>query len=763
MNLDKSIINNDINKKFILSYLIEENKEIKRFFPLYNITVAKKCACNNIDCDQAGKHPKTLWRDNKNRSNRPINGQQGFATGDGIIVIDCDINEHVDGWMTLVTLAKSHGGIPETVTIITGSGGKHLYFRTNKRYKNRTRFADGLDLRAEGGYAVFPPSRHISGNNYRFDDDFHPDLVPVAELPIWLENILDQQESKACYDKNKNEIYDPFFVSDNEWEAIKESLNFISSDCSRDFWRKIGMCLFNTAREEAFEVWDSWAKKSSHIKRNNKRSIYNRKDNEYQWNTQFHFAPVNLPLEILEIAKIQPPEKDPILKSIEEKFLLPTTKSEDEFEKKAEKEGADEHILNAIEMSQGFIKKYYDFTIAHSRYAIKKLHFLAAFSAISVVAQSSFLSPTRCSLSLYQLGFANTGRGKDDVIYFLQNALMRVNEDLLSNGKYTSLNGLLMDLYDFNSKIQIADEAHTYLTPILKALPISPLYAINGELMKLWSHRDAIEGVKSKSFKIPSIQQPKLSIFALSSFAGIAYFKDKQAINSGFLNRFLVSIARENPQVQHENYREPVPESFIEFLQKIFKVSENEDAKNYKINFEEEIREHEPQRTVKKIMTWESEEAKKYFQNMVERIDKKRDGLTQSKAYEEHDMYSRYAEQIIRLASLHALGCSRGKVSLQDLKLAEKMVFTLAIDMLEFLDIDLKESQFSQYKKKILSFFKTQKRSSKSATLREITLVLGTKTAVAEETLDELVAQNVLAKKQIINKNSTVTKTYHLN
>jgi Bifunctional DNA primase/polymerase, N-terminal/Primase C terminal 2 (PriCT-2) len=762
MNLDKAIIDNEINKKFMLSYLIDENKEIKRFFPLYNITIAKKCACNNLDCDQAGKHPKVLWRDNKNRSKCPISGQQGFATGDGIIVLDCDINEHCDGWLSLVLLAKPHGGVPDTPTIITGSGGKHLYFRSKKKFKNKIRFADGLDLRAEGGYVVFPISKHISGNNYRFDDDLHPDSIPVADLPIWLEELLEQQEKNICYDKNKNEIYDPFYVSDNEWEVIKESLDFISSDCTRDEWRKIGMCLFNSAREEAFEVWDNWCKISVHIKRKN-RSIYNKKDNEFQWNTQFHFAPVNLPLEILEIAKIQPPEKDPILKSIEDKFLLPITKSEDEFEKKDEKEGDDEHLLEAVKMSHGFVKDYYNFAINHSRYAIKKLHFLAAFSAISAVAQSSFLSPTRCSLSLYQLGFANTGRGKDDVLYFLQNALMRVNENLLSNGKYTSLNGLLMDLYDFNSKIQIADEAHTYLTPILKALPTSPLYAINGELMKLWSHRDAIEGVKSKSFKIPSIQQPKLSMFALSSFAGIAYFKDKQAINSGFLNRFLVSIARENPQVQHENYREPVPESFVEFLQKIFKVSENEDAKSYKINFEEEIKDHEPQRVIKKIMAWDSEEAKKYFHTMVERIDLKRDRLTQSKSFEEHDMYSRYAEQIIRLASLHALGCARGKVSLLDLKLAEKMVFTLAVDMLEFLDVDLKDSQFSQYKRKILSFIKTQKRTTKSASLREVTLILGTKTSVAEETLDELVAQNILAKKQIINKNATVTKTYHLN
>jgi uncharacterized membrane protein len=82
--------------------------------------------------------------------------------------------------------------------------------------------------------------------------------------------------------------------------------------------------------------------------------------------------------------------------------------------------------------------------------------------------------------------------------------------------------------------------------------------------------------------------------------------------------------------------------------------------------------------------------------------------------------------------------------------------------MLEFLDIDLEETQFTKYKKKIISYFKTHKRKSNNATLREITQILGTKTNAAEETLEEMVSQNILSKKAITNKNHTVTKNYQL-
>jgi predicted HTH transcriptional regulator len=125
-------------------------------------------------------------------------------------------------------------------------------------------------------------------------------------------------------------------------------------------------------------------------------------------------------------------------------------------------------------------------------------------------------------------------------------------------------------------------------------------------------------------------------------------------------------------------------------------------------------------------------------------------------------MYSRYAEQIIRIASLHAIGRDDHHVNLNDIKLAEKMLYTLSLDMLEFLDIDLEETQFTKYKKKIVTYFKTHKRKTNNATLREITQILGTKTNAAEETLEEMVSQNILSKKAITNKNHTVTKNYQL-
>ncbi len=48
------------------------------------------------------------------------------------------------------------------------------------------RLGPGLDLKADGGYVVAPPSEHMSGQRYALSVDHHPDEVPLADAPDWL-------------------------------------------------------------------------------------------------------------------------------------------------------------------------------------------------------------------------------------------------------------------------------------------------------------------------------------------------------------------------------------------------------------------------------------------------------------------------------------------------------------------------------------------------------------------------------------------------
>ena len=99
----------------------------------------------------------------------------GLVTGQicgGYIVIDIDRNhrEGVDGYETLLSWQQETGiTIPETWTVITGTGGYHLYFKTDKWLRGSVNEDLGVDIRADGNMVVLPPSLHRNGNRYEWE------------------------------------------------------------------------------------------------------------------------------------------------------------------------------------------------------------------------------------------------------------------------------------------------------------------------------------------------------------------------------------------------------------------------------------------------------------------------------------------------------------------------------------------------------------------------------------------------------------------
>lgn len=113
----------------------------------------------------------------------------GIACGpSGLYVIDCDTpkpdapDQTRDGWDVLSGLAAGRGGLPDTWTVTTPSGGRHLYFRAPAvRLGNTARtLGPMLDSRGHGGQVLAPGSRLPNGV-YELADDTDP-----PPLPGWL-------------------------------------------------------------------------------------------------------------------------------------------------------------------------------------------------------------------------------------------------------------------------------------------------------------------------------------------------------------------------------------------------------------------------------------------------------------------------------------------------------------------------------------------------------------------------------------------------
>jgi hypothetical protein len=109
----------------------------------------------------------------------------GVVTGviSSLAVLDVDARH--GGAESLTALERAHGPLPPTIEAATGGGGRHLYFaHPGGLVHNQVGLATGIDLRADGGFVVAPPSIHPSGRRYEW---VHPPAeTPLAPMPAWL-------------------------------------------------------------------------------------------------------------------------------------------------------------------------------------------------------------------------------------------------------------------------------------------------------------------------------------------------------------------------------------------------------------------------------------------------------------------------------------------------------------------------------------------------------------------------------------------------
>lgn len=104
------------------------------------------------------------------------------APSGGLIVIDVDTHG-ADGLKNLREFETVNGKLPETVEVVTGSNGRHYYYRTTRELHPFANPELGIDLRAEGSYVVAPPSVHPNGTPYEFAASFDDcDIAPANDI-----------------------------------------------------------------------------------------------------------------------------------------------------------------------------------------------------------------------------------------------------------------------------------------------------------------------------------------------------------------------------------------------------------------------------------------------------------------------------------------------------------------------------------------------------------------------------------------------------
>lgn len=150
-------------------------------FPVQGIRDGR-CTCG-VDCDSPGKHPHVKgWPNVATTDSKLIapwwlqwpDANIGVACGpSGLLVVDIDPRH--GGHKSLERLEGLHGRFYQT-RARTGGGGLHLFFKkpAGTTVKSRSNaFGNaypGIDIRTDGGFIVLPPSLHVSGMRYQWED-----------------------------------------------------------------------------------------------------------------------------------------------------------------------------------------------------------------------------------------------------------------------------------------------------------------------------------------------------------------------------------------------------------------------------------------------------------------------------------------------------------------------------------------------------------------------------------------------------------------
>ena len=218
--------------------LTESGYSVLPLFSVFQHNGHLACLCHRgPDCSSPGKHPMMskgvkaatpftdVARRHFRRGYRELRSDVygftlainvGIATGNtngsrNLVVLDIDPRN--DGLESVAAIEERFGftGLLIHPTVYTGGGGFHLYFRVTDQpltqldehshiFRSRSNLAGyrGIDLKADGGYVVAPPSTHVSGLQYTWNPNNYPDLIPSNRYLPLVPHFLQELSEEDC-------------------------------------------------------------------------------------------------------------------------------------------------------------------------------------------------------------------------------------------------------------------------------------------------------------------------------------------------------------------------------------------------------------------------------------------------------------------------------------------------------------------------------------------------------------------------------------
>lgn len=339
-----------------------------------------------------------------------------------LLVIDLDDRDGKygsDEWRAVITGQS----VPNTIEVITGSGGRHIYFSGAINCKKQA--APGLEFKSIGGYVIAPPSLHTSGRRYEWDGcDFYP--AEISNAPRWVVELASASKGRIAPQSDLPQW------PQERLKEIRSALAYINPD-EYDVWLMVGQALHSDEHAQGLGVWHEWSQRSAK---------YDPKELDYKWNK---FRPEKgLTLGTLfKQAKMngwEEPEREPVNVRVIDH---------------AQQQDQSDHIYRP---PAGVLRDVYDYAMSSAPVPQSAFALSCGLALGSFMLGRSYRGEPRTELNLYVLNIGDSGSGKEHPRTIIKEIARACNLSQLVGENVFSGQAIIKAMARTNKRIYLFDE-----------------------------------------------------------------------------------------------------------------------------------------------------------------------------------------------------------------------------------------------------------------------------------------------------------------
>ena len=450
----------------------------------------------------------------------------GIPTGQISNLVVIDIDPRNGGDHSLQGLTTEYNDLPETLTAYTGGGGTHYYFRhPNQQIRcSNGKLASGIDVKADGGYVIVPPSGHESGKNYYWDGDF--DLNTVAEMPNWLLNLIETKSEQPS-------------------SALSETENGILEGSRNNTLTSLAgkMRQFGMGESEIFAAL----------------SISN----------QQRCKPPLPEAEIQAIAKsvcrYEPDQASVIMVEGTPGVDLSGILAQPDQSNQIIDPG---QLPDEFMRVPGFVSELMDFSLQTAPYPNQGLAFCGALAMQSFLCGRKIRDAGNLRTNIYLLALAGSSSGKDWPRQANAHIMMEINKHECLGDKFSSGEGIQDAMLQTPSMLFQNDEIDGILISLNKSRD-GRFESIMSTLLTMYTSSGSVYPMRRKAGKESAgiIDQPHLSIFGTATPKYYYESLSERMLSNGFFARMMVIDIGYRGKGQDAGLIDQMPDRLLETAQ----------------------------------------------------------------------------------------------------------------------------------------------------------------------------------------------------